>query len=462
MTSSLALQARLQEALKPQSPIRKEPESYLVPLGGEFHDIPARISSFTEWDSVQAVQQAISNFEFGMMFSASLLADSIMRDDRVSGVMRTYVGGILGLPFTFEPAGGEKATAKAEKVAEIVGHEWPTMVPQSQLRRWILNGEMLGLGVGELIWKRTESRWTPTLKTHHNQFVIWDWGDRVYKFATMDGTVDLVPGDTHWALYTPGGYEYGWMTGLVRSIWMQWLVRQFTYRDWARYSEVHGLPIRGAIAPADVSPTEKSQYLRDIATCGAETAILLKQSKDGDKFDLKLIEALGRSEESFSKLIQHAEESIAIRILGQNLSTQIRGGSFAAAQVHETVRQDIKQAFAFSIQTDLKSQVVKPFTDFNFGSSQDLVPTGTWNTVPPADATAEANRLDVLATALVNFRAAGLAVDVKKFAEQNRIPLDPMYPDGRLPVELMDSNNGKNGGSQVTPRRVTPEPSKNP
>lgn len=454
MPNPLALKYALavkQSVLNPQAPIREEPAQLREPLVGQFRDVPTRISSFNEWDSVQSVQQAISNLEFGIMFNASLLADSIMRDDRISAVMRTYIGGILGLPFSIEPTGGDEATARAIKVAEMVKHEWPTMVPSAQLEKWILNGEMLGLGLGELSWKKTASKWTPTLKVHHNQFTLWDWSDRVFKFYTMDGPVDLIPGDTHWALYMPGGYEYGWMHGLIRSIWMQWLIRQFTYRDWARYSEVHGLPIRAAIAPADVTPQEKTSFLHDVATCGSETAVLLKQSHDGDKFDLKLVEALGRSEESFSKLLQHCEESIAIRILGQNLSTQIRGGSFAAAQVHETVRQDIKQAFAIGIQTDIKSQIIEPMVRFNVGDSE-LTPDIHWNTTPPADKLAEANRLDVVATAMVNFKAAGVAVDIKKFAEQNQVPLDPKYPDGRLPPELIDT--------QVAPRRVPPNPPK--
>lgn len=445
-----AIQRRNGQDLKPQEAIRPEVEErFLVPLTGQFGDIPARISSFNDWDSVQAVQQAISNLEFGMMQGAALLADSISRDDRVAAVLRTYIGGILGLPFDIHAAEGENATAKGLKVAEIVKHEWPTMVPPAQLEKWILNGEMLGLGIGELIWKKTASKWTPTLKVHHNQFTLWDWGDRCYKFFTMEGCVNLIPGDTHWALYMPGGYDYGWMHGLIRSIWMQWLIRQFTYRDWARYSEVHGLPIRGAIMPADVTPGEKGMFLRDISMCGAETAVGLKQSKDGDKFDLKLVEALGRSEESFSKLLQHCEESIAIRILGQNLSTQIRGGSFAAATAHETVRQDIKKAFAICIQTDLKSQIIEPFVRFNVGNS-DLTPDGCWNTVPPADLVVEANRQDVISTALVNFRAAGVAIDIKAYAEQFKFPLDPKYPDGRLPPELMDD--------KALPRRVPPTP----
>lgn len=439
--------------IRPQDPLRPAPPIGDKPELGEFRDIPARITAFTEWDSVQVVQQAILQLEYGMFQNASLLADAVMRDDRVMAVMNTYINGLVGLPMRHIPVGEDDATAKAVKIAEMVRHEWPTMVPQDQLKRWLVNGEMLGLGVGELIWKKTESKWTPTLKVHHNQFVFWNWGTRTYQFITQGGLVDLIPGDSHWALYMPGGYQYGWMFGLLRSIWMQWLIRQYAYRDWARYSEVHGLPIRGAIMPAEATPEEKRAFLSDVASCGAETAVALRQAKDGDKFDLKLIEATAQSHESFDKLVQRCEESIAIRVLGQNLSTQVRGGSFAAAQVHENVRQDIKCAFAQGAQKDIKEQILTPYTRFNYGN-EDLTPTSEWVTTPPADQVAAANMVDVLATAFVNFEAGRIAVDVKKICSKFDIPLDLVkYPDGRLPpLPLAD------GSQPPTPKRVLPPP----
>lgn len=446
----------LQQALaKPEKPARDAAPDLPFPLIGEYRDLPARIVTFSEWDSVQSVQAAIIQLEFGIFQSAALLADSIARDDRVEAVLDTFIGGLLGLPFSIKAAGGEEATAAANKVAEVVGDDWPTMVPMDQLVRWITNGEMLGLGVGELTWKKESMKWTPTLKVHHNQFVLWNWESRTYQFMTQDGQVPLLPDDTHWALYTPGGYDYGWMYGLIRSIWVQWLVRQFTYRDWARYSEVHGLPIRGAIMPADATDAEKRSYLRDIAQVGAETAIALKQAKDGDKFDLKLIEAVANSEQSFDKLIQRAEESIAIRVLGQNLSTQVRGGSFAAAQVHENVRQDKKQAFATRVSRNIKSRIFLPYTAYNYGKPE-LTPDPAWNTTPPPDETAEANKMDVHATSLVNFKAGGIAVDVLTYCKRYNIPLDPKFPDGKLP-EPVDPN-APGSPAKALPRRVPPQP----
>lgn len=454
MPDPLALSRALKNpALVPGAPLI---DPGVSPIEGNYLDIPVRISNFQEWDSVQSVQAAINSHEYGIMFSSALLADSMSRDDRIMAVMRTYINGVLGLPNIIKGAGGDKPTARAIKVAEFVKHEWPTMIPQAQLTKWIFYGEMLGLGIGELTWTKTSSKWVPQLKVHNNQFVYWDWGDRVYKLTTMQGVVNLQPGDSHWALYMPGGYQYGWMVGLIRQLWMQWLIRQFAYRDWARYSEVHGLPIRGAVMPAESTDEEKRSFLQDIAMCGAETAIGLKQSKDGDKFDLKLIEAVGRSEESFDKLLQRSEESIAIRILGQNLSTQIRGGSFAAATAHENVRQDIKEAFASTVETDIKEQILKPTTLYNFGDAE-LTPEQCWDTKPPADKSADASRMDVAATALVNFRAAGLAVDKVKFCEKFEIPIDPKYPDGELPPEKMMDPNQQ---GVPLPRRVPPNPPK--
>lgn len=442
-----ALRVPLQKPLTPAPDLPGAPES------GEYVDIPARIATFSEWDSVGRVTNALSQLEYGMFLEASLLADTIQRDDRVKAVLNTYIEGLLGLPFDHIPAGAADASDVAKKVAEEVGSEWPLMIPQSQFKRWITNGEMLGLGIGELTWEKTDSKWTPKLKVHHNQFCYWHWGSRTYHFQTQGGLVELVPGDPHWALYMPGGYAYGWMYGLIRSIWMQWMIRQFAYRDWARYSEVHGLPIRGAIMPADASDTEKRSFLLDIARVGAETAIALKQAQDGDKFDLKLIEAVASSEQSFDKLIQRCEESIAIRVLGQNLSTQIRGGSFAAAQVHENVRQDIKESLAAAVQADTKNQIVRPYVKFNFGDEK-LAPSPTWDTVPGEDKKRRAETMVAHAKALKDYADAGIKIDVPAYARKNEIPIDG---NGRMPRPK--PAGPAVGGKKTTPPKKAPSPS---
>lgn len=450
ITNPLALKQAMRVPLEPAK--TPAPDLPNAPKEGEYLDLPARISTFSEWDSVGRISNAISQFEYGMFLEASLLADAVMRDDRVKAVVNTYVDGLLGLPFSHVPAGGAEASPKAKEVAEDVGHEWPTMIPQAQFKRWITNGEMLGLGIGELSWVKTESKWTPHLKVHHNQFCFWHWGTRTYWFQTQGGLVELVPGDPHWALYMPGGYSYGWMYALLRSIWMQWMVRQFTYRDWARYSEIHGLPIRGAIMPADASDIEKRAFLLDTARVGAETAIALKQAQDGDKFDLKLIEAVANSEQSFDKLIQRCEESIAIRVLGQNLSTQIRGGSFAAAQVHENIRQDIKESLASAVQADTKNQIIRPYVKFNFGD-EELAPDPKWDTTPGEDKKRRAETSAVNAKALKDYADAGIKIDVPAYARKYEIPIDG---NGRMPRPQPASPAG---GKKTTVRKKAPSPS---
>lgn len=431
LVTSLAKQA---PAISPSPDLPRDPGQ------GEYQDLPARVPAFTEWDSVQVVQMAITQLEWGQFQMAALLCDAILRDDRVQAVLNTYINGVLGLPFGMDPAGDpDKPQLRAIKVAEACKDEWPLMVPKSQLTSWLLKGEMLGLGIGELVWKKTDSKWTPTLKVHHNQFVYWDWEERVYKFHVRDGQVDLIPGDGHWALYMPGGYQYGWMYGLIRSIWMQWMVRQFAYRDWARYSEVHGSPIRGAVMPAETTDDEARLFVNAIARVARESVVKLKQNQQGDKFDLKLIEAVANSEQSFDRLIQRAEESIAIRVLGQNLSTQVRGGSFAAASAHENVRQDVKDAFAGTITTDARHQILKPYVYYNFGDTE-LAPYPDWDTSPPEDDKTNAEASEKHAKAIQEYRAGRLNLDAKKYCDKYGIPLvegeDPWLPDLPVPAPV--------------------------
>jgi phage gp29-like protein len=70
------------------------------------------------------------------------------------------------------------------------------------------------------------------------------------------------------------------MEGLIRSLAIPWLFRQFGYRDWDRYNEVHGIPIRAIIEPSEWDDEDKKQALCEVAMLASEWIIRLPQKPD--------------------------------------------------------------------------------------------------------------------------------------------------------------------------------------
>jgi phage gp29-like protein len=214
------------------------------------------------------------------------------------------------------------------------------------------------------------------------------------------------------------------MEGLIRSLAIPWLFRQFGYRDWGRYNEVHGLPIRGVIEPSEWADEDKQKALVEVARLASESVIRLPQNKDGQGFDLKLIEATAQTYDSFKLGMEQANASIAIVVLGQNLTSEVKGGAYAAAQVHERVAAAIIRSDATTLSGALRSQVLVEWAALNHGPKADgKAPRPAWDTEPPEDKKGTAEAVKTGAEGLVTLRKSRLPVDFAKVCERLGIPL---------------------------------------
>lgn len=345
-----------------------------------FRDLPIR--TFTDW-SVSDVKSALSELEYGSFARAAMMVDAMGRDDRIGGVLDTRAKGVLGLPLGFEPP----EDGKGEAIVEDLEGNWWTMAAEDDLEELLKWGIMLGVVPGELVWEFGE-QWIPRVKVWHPQYLEYRWDERRYYIHTADGPVPIELGNGKWVLFTPGGGSRPWMGGLVRRLAIPWLIRNFALRDWARYSEVHGLPIRKARVPSNSKKEDKDRFLSQVADLGNESVILtpFDENAKGDEkgFDLLLEEAKGESWEGFERLLGKCESCIAITVLGQNLTTEVTGGSYAAANVHANVRQDYIEADTNGLSTTLREQAVTWWAEFNHGN-RELAPWPKWKTTPPPE-----------------------------------------------------------------------------
>ncbi|WP_394845175.1 DUF935 domain-containing protein [Pendulispora brunnea] len=383
-----------------------------------YRDLP--IALWTDWN-VPDVRDALASHVLGNFARSAQLADAALGDDRVQSVVSTRVLGMLGLPFEVAPAEGvdpRKARRAARELEEI----WWDVCPAPQTAEFLSWAIMLGFALAEVVWTSKRGRWWPTLRTWHPQLVYYRLDKRCYVVFTQDGAVDVEPGNGKWILYAPRGAYRGWMAGAVRAVAIPWLVRQYAHRDWARYSEAHGMPIKGAKVPATASESDKNNFYLQIANMGTETTIQLPQGLDGQSFGIDLIEAAAGNWEAFDRLITKCDTNIACAILGQNLSTEVQGGSFAAAGAHQQVRQDYLEADAETLATALHSQLLRPWAAFNFGNP-DLAPWPSWDATPPEDRKEAAATLQAFADAVAKLLSSGVPIDIRALAERFDIPL---------------------------------------
>lgn len=413
-----------------------QPQPQMVQLVKRFLELPQ--FSFTNWDTVGQVKDAIRQLEQGRFDLATQLVDAMTRDDRVEGALELRCQGIDALPLVFKQGIG----GRAGEAAEALQASWTTMYPKAEvqkLRRW---GHMLGLGVAENRWvfNPDTKRIEPRLYTWHPRWIWWNWATRTYWMAAMEGVIELTPMTGQWILYAPHGHYLAWMHGLVRSIYVPWLLRQWNLRDSGRYGEAYGSVTKKARFPANIDDEDKDDFLRDVAALGSESVIALPQSSsstDKKDYDVEFLEVEGTGGDFFDKMIQLASTNISIRIVGNNLTTEVKEGSRAAAVVHDNIRSDIIQDDTDSLSSCLKAQSVEFWAQYNFGDRQ-AAPTPLWNCAPPADKKEEGEGLVQLAEGVRELVLTGIPVDAQKLMEKFGVPLreDASDDDKRIPLPL--------------------------
>src|SRR5579859_520012 len=377
-----------------------------------------------DWTKAE-VDDALRTHELGQFMMAAMLADAMTRDDTFDAVLGARILGLLGLPRKIEPS-NEIDPRRGRKVARTIDEHFDRIFPRSTLAELLKWGILLGFALAQIIWHVDEdgTEWIPELQVWHPSFVYYRFDLRQYVVLTTEGPVYVTPGDGQWLLYTPFGSNRGWMTGALRSLAIPWLARIFTWRDWLRWCELYSLGVRKAIAPAGAGEDDKGRFFEQVSALGAETTVLLTQTATGEKFDLDVLFPSGTgSADGFERLMSKCESRMAIRILGQNLTTEVKSGSLAAARVHENVKLDLIQFDDRTINEHLRDQVLRPYCQFNFPAGAILAPRISRQTAPTEDRKNEADTAVSAANALTALIAAGVPVDVHAYAKRYGVPL---------------------------------------
>lgn len=378
-----------------------------------------------EWD-VEDVRRALRSHEQGDFRESALLVDQMGRQDRIAGVLGTRVNAVLSMPRTLAAGDGSDA---AKAAAQALAPRWSRMVTRGARAgacRWLVT---MGFVVCHRVWERDlrTGLWDVRLVPWHPTWVQWDHARGVYTVQTVEGQEDCPPDGSNprWCVIPLLDEDRPWMQGALRALAIPFLIIQWAYRDWARWSEKHGLPPLGARVPSNERfAAATAQFLDDLQQLASEPTILLPLGDDGKPaFDLEWKELKNwQSYQGFQDLAKAQETNVAIVLLGQNLTTEVQGGSLAASRVHELVRRDHLTGTAQAMDEGERRFVAVPWTQCNVEAdpirAEQIGPCPTTNTDPPVDEKTAAETSAAKAKAAQAWRDAGAPVDVVRSARE--------------------------------------------
>jgi phage gp29-like protein len=374
------------------------------------------VSSFGTPEEPWLVRRWLANHDMGLFAESSFLWEHMRRDDRIRSVIGTRVDAVLGLETGLD-AGDEATQAVSDQVQAQTRGVWRGFAGEEEKKQLLHWGLGLGVAYGRIEWGLGEDEWVPRLNIWHPTFLRYDVSSRVYICNALEGQSVVTPGENGWFLWTPYGFKRGWIDGLVRCLAMPWLCRQWAYRDWARYNEVHGLPTTKAKIPRGAQSDDEDRFMSELSNRSSEPTVRLPQDADGTAYDFEIVEATADTWEAFQGMKQEANVDIAVTVLGQNLTTEVQGGSLAAARVQDRVRGNILTSDAALLSAFFNRQVLAPWAAFNLPAGAP-VPCFSLQAEQNEDLSSLGDGLTKFGAGVVATKNAGVQLDVDELTRR--------------------------------------------
>ena len=224
-----------------------------------------------------------------------------------------------------------------------------------------------GFAVCEILWEMSENQWMPARLVY--RLPTWfrydyETGTRLQRRDDTYQWVDLEPGKfvVHEHKAKSGIAMRG---GLARCVAWAWAFKNFGIRDWLRFIEAYGHPLRVGKYHAGASNPERDTLLRAVANIASDFSAIVPEG-----MAIEFIESQGTGVRAdlYKDLLGYMDAAISKAVLGQTLTTQEGdSGSYSLGQVHDEVRQDIERSDARQLATTLTKSVGRPLVLLNRG-----------------------------------------------------------------------------------------------
>lgn len=384
-------------------------------MGGILQQIPV---TRLRW-YLADLEQAQAEADAGYLQMAAQLFRAMQRDGTFAGLLSSRTSGLVRLPKRFYGANTQLIDdLRAYNGSRSVFDE---MCPPSELAALSADGDMLGVGVAELV--PVEGRDYPVLIRLDPEWLQYVWQQNRWYYLSRAGRLPITPGDGRWVLHIPNGRIAPWRWGLWPACGRSFINKEHAILTRAGLIASIANPARVIESPQGASQQERKAFFKHMVGWGPNMVIELPVG-----WQAKILEMTGRSYDVFQQEIDTSDREFRISLTGQEVTTT-GGTGFSNQDVPREIRRDILKASAEGLAYTTNTQILPQFIVRRYGV--DGLDAGTsveWDTEMPQDQQKVAQTLLTFAQALVQFRDAlaesGKAINVTALASRYGIPLE--------------------------------------
>lgn len=290
---------------------------------------------------------------------AELADDMEERDTHLFAELSKRRRACLGKEWKLELHNPDSSEQKA--LAQLT--DWLQNFPLDDVLLGMTDAIHKGYSNSEQSWEQVEKIWLPTTIEHRpaNWFTVDPKARDVILLRSRSGA-GIPLQELSWIQHihkARSGYVTN--TALARITIWPFLFRHYSSRDLAEFLEVYGIPMRLGQYPAGATQEERSTLLRAVSAIGHNAAGIIPSG-----MAIEFQQAAQGQADPFMAMIKWAEGGISKAILGGTLTSESDGkGSYAMANVHDSVRLEIRTSDLKLLAATLTRDVIRPITLLN-------------------------------------------------------------------------------------------------
>jgi phage gp29-like protein len=390
--------------------------------------------SFNEWDQ-DTVVAGLTPAKLSRILRESATGDATAflklaeemeeLDPHYRSVLQTRKLAVAGIEPEVVAAGEDKLSQEvATFVKEIV--EAPIF---ADLIMDLLDGLGKGYSVVEIEWDTSGNQWRPQAYVWRDPSgFLFDAKTRTVMEKNEKGEgVPLEP--LRFCVHVPKLKSGLPVRGaLARLAAWSFLFKNYTVKDWMRFIEVYGMPLRIGKYGANANEDDKRKLLSALRNMGTDAAAIVPQSAV-----IEFVQAASGTASQgpvFGQMADYLDKQVSKGVLGQTMTSD-NGSSKAQAEVHNEVRLDIRQSDARQVVMTLARDIIMPAVAVNFGM-QKKWPLVRLPVEEPEDMEAWADNAGKMMD-------RGLAVSVRQVREKLLLD-EPVDADDTLTGKVLDAS----------------------
>lgn len=394
-------------------------------VGGTLQQIPV---TQLRW-YLRDLENAQAEADAGYLSTAAQLYRAMQRDGTIAGLLGTRTSGLVRLPKRFYGKKPEILEAlQAKNGSRSVFDE---MAPPSELAALEADGDVLGVGVGELV--PVQGRDYPVFVRLDPEFLQYVWMENRWYYLSRIGRIPITPGDGRWVLHIPNGRIAPWRWGLWPALGRSFINKEHAISTRAGFIASVANPARVIETALGSTQQERRAFFSHVLRWGPNTVIELPVG-----WKASLLELTGRAWEVFQAEIDQSDKEIMIALAGQITSTT-GGTGFSNEEMPRIIRSDLIKASAEALGYTTNTQILPQYVASHYGEAAlDEGSMVEWDTSQPKDLEAEARTLQTLGDAIEKIALAltssSWELDVQQLASRFGLPLKERATPRALPA----------------------------